>query len=255
MSAISFKKLSKSFGAVQALQDINIEITEGEFIALIGPSGCGKTTVLRHIIDLETPTSGEVLVGGKPPDEIRREHKMGTVFQRPALVPSKTVLENVQLTLDITGVTGPLSPKEILTNFGLGQFLHHYPHQLSGGMQQRVNIAAAMVHNPPFLMMDEPFSALDEMTREYMCEFVGEVLIKDPKTVVLVTHSMDEAVMLADRIIVLAPRPGRIEKTVHVDFARPRRRSLKTDPAFGDKVLEVRRELYGVEEDAEEEAA
>ncbi|WP_299989544.1 ABC transporter ATP-binding protein [uncultured Ruegeria sp.] len=247
MSAISFRNMSKSFGAVQALQDINLDIAEGEFIALIGPSGCGKTTMLRHVIDLETPSSGEVLVGGESPGAIRRENKMGTVFQRPALVPSNTVLQNVQMTLDITGVQSPISPKKILEDFGLGQFLNHYPHQLSGGMQQRVNIAAAMVHNPPFLMMDEPFSALDEMTREYMCEFVGEVLLAHPKSVLLVTHSMDEAVMLADRIVVLAPRPGRVETIIDVDFERPRKRSLKTDPAFGQKVLEVRRELYGVE--------
>ncbi len=247
MSAISFQGMSKSFGEVQALQDIDLDIDEGEFIALIGPSGCGKTTMLRHVIDLETATSGKVLVGGKSPDEIRRENKMGTVFQRPALVPSNTVLQNVQMTLDITGVESPISPAKILTDFGLGDFLDHYPHQLSGGMQQRVNIAAAMVHNPSFLMMDEPFSALDEMTREYMCEFVGEVLLEHPKTVLLVTHSMDEAVMLADRIVVLAPRPGRVETIINVDFERPRKRTLKTDPAFGAKVLEVRKELYGVE--------
>jgi NitT/TauT family transport system ATP-binding protein len=251
MSAIAFKNMSKSFGAVQALQDINLEVNEGEFVALIGPSGCGKTTMLRHVIDLETATSGEVTVAGKSPGDIRRENKMGAVFQRPALVPSNTVLQNVQMTLDITGVKSPISPTEILTEFGLGQFLDHYPHQLSGGMQQRVNIAAAMVHNPPFLMMDEPFSALDEMTREYMCEFVGEVLLAHQKTVLLVTHSMDEAVMLADRIVVLAPRPGRVETIVNVNFERPRKRNLKTDPAFGEKVLEVRKELYGVEtEDA-----
>jgi NitT/TauT family transport system ATP-binding protein len=239
--------MSKSFGELQALQDINLEVDEGEFIALIGPSGCGKTTMLRHVIDLEDATSGEVLVNGKTPNDIRRENKMGTVFQRPALVPSNTVLENVQMTLDITGVKSPILPKKILEDFGLGQFLNHYPHQLSGGMQQRVNIAAAMVHNPPFLMMDEPFSALDEMTRENMCEFVGEVLLAHQKTVLLVTHSMDEAVMLADRIVVLAPRPGRIETIVNVDFARPRKRNLKTQPEFANKVLEVRRELYGVE--------
>lgn len=239
--------MSKSFGEVHALQDINLDIDEGQFVALIGPSGCGKTTMLRHVIDLETATSGDVLVGGESPGEVRREHKMGAVFQRPALVPSNTVLENVQMTLDITGVDSPIAPRKILEDFGLGQFLDHFPHQLSGGMQQRVNIAAAMVHNPPFLMMDEPFSALDEMTREYMCEFVSEVLLAHQKTVILVTHSMDEAVMLADRIVVLAPRPGRIETILDVDFPRPRRRSLKTDPAFGEKVLEVRRELYGVE--------
>lgn len=247
MAAISFKSLSKSFGDVDALEDISLEIKEGEFIALIGPSGCGKTTMLRHIIDLEHATSGEVLVGGKPPGDVRRARKMGAVFQRPALVPSSTVLENVKMTLEVSGIQSPLKPEKMLQDFGLGDFLHYYPHQLSGGMQQRASIAAALIHNPPYLMMDEPFSALDEMTREYMCEFLGEVLIDHPKTVILVTHSMEEAVMLADRIVVLAPRPGRIESIVDIPFDRPRRRALKTQSAFAEKVLQVRREIYGVE--------
>lgn len=247
MSAITFQNMSKSFAETEALRDISLEIAEGEFVALIGPSGCGKTTMLRHVIDLEKASSGQILVDGKTPDIIRREYRMGAVFQSPALVPSNTVLENVQMTLDITGVDSVISPRKILADFGLREFLNHYPHQLSGGMQQRVNIAAAMVHNPPFLMMDEPFSALDEMTREYMCEFLGDVLINHPKTVILVTHSIDEAVMLADRIVVLKPRPGRIESILNVAFQRPRKRSLKTLPEFANKVLEVRRELYGVE--------
>ncbi len=246
-AAIQLRKLSKSFGEIQALKDIDLDVDEGEFIALIGPSGCGKTTLLRHVLSLETATSGEILVGDETPEKVRRQHKMGIVFQRAALVPSRTSLQNVQMTLDITGVKTPLPPAGLLDEFGLGQFKGHFPHQLSGGMQQRVNIAAAMVHNPPFLMMDEPFGALDEMTREFMCEFVGEVLIDNPKTTILVTHSIDEAVMLADRIVILAPRPGRISSIVNVDFPRPRRREIKTDAAFGDKVLEVRRLLYEVE--------
>lgn len=247
-AAIQLRKLSKTFGEIEALKDIDLEIDEGEFIALIGPSGCGKTTLLRHVLSLETATSGQILVGGETPERVRREHKLGIVFQRAALVPSRTSLQNVQMTLDITGVETPLTPAGLLEEFGLGEFMGHYPHQLSGGMQQRVNIAAAMVHNPPFLMMDEPFGALDEMTREFMCEFVGEVLVENPKTTVLVTHSIDEAVMLADRIVILAPRPGRVSYIVNVDFPRPRRREIKTQAAFADKVLEVRRLLYAVEE-------
>ncbi|WP_298976198.1 ABC transporter ATP-binding protein [uncultured Roseobacter sp.] len=246
--AIQLRKLSKSFGEIDALKDIDLDIQEGEFIALVGPSGCGKTTLLRHVLSLETASSGEILVGGDTPERVRRENKLGIVFQRAALVPSCTSLQNVQMTIDITGVETPLTPSGLLDEFGLGAFKDHYPHQLSGGMQQRVNIAAAMVHNPPFLMMDEPFGALDEMTREFMCEFLGEVLLDNPKTTVLVTHSIDEAVMLADRIVILAPRPGRISAIVDVDFPRPRRRDLKTQTAFGEKVLEVRRLLYEVEE-------
>ncbi|MEL6677302.1 MAG: ABC transporter ATP-binding protein [Pseudomonadota bacterium] len=246
--AIQLRDLSKTFGEIEALKGIDLDIQEGEFIALIGPSGCGKTTLLRHVLSLETASSGEILVGGETPERVRREHKLGIVFQRAALVPSRTSLQNVQMTLDITGVETPLTPAGLLDEFGLGEFKDHYPHQLSGGMQQRVNIAAAMVHNPPFLMMDEPFGALDEMTREFMCEFLGEVLLDNPKTTILVTHSIDEAVMLADRVVILAPRPGRISTIVEVDFPRPRRREIKTQSAFAEKVLEVRRLLYEVED-------
>ncbi|MEL6599622.1 MAG: ABC transporter ATP-binding protein [Pseudomonadota bacterium] len=245
--AIQLRDLSKTFGEIEALKDIDLDIHEGEFIALIGPSGCGKTTLLRHVLSLETASSGEILVGGETPERVRREHKLGIVFQHAALVPSRTSLQNVQMTLDITRVKSPLTPGGLLDEFGLGEFRDHYPHQLSGGMQQRVNIAAAMVHNPPFLMMDEPFGALDEMTREFMCEFLGEVLLDNPKTTILVTHSIDEAVMLADRVVILAPRPGRISTIVDVDFPRPRRREIKTRSAFAEKVLEVRRLLYEVE--------
>ncbi len=245
--AIQLRQLSKSFGEIEALKGIDLEIQEGEFIALIGPSGCGKTTLLRHVLSLETASSGEILIGGETPERVRRKNKLGIVFQRAALVPSRTSLQNVQMTLDITGVKTPLTPSGLLEKFGLGAFKAHYPHQLSGGMQQRVNIAAAMVHNPPFLMMDEPFGALDEMTREFMCEFLGEVLIDHPKTTILVTHSIDEAVMLADRVVILAPRPGRISTIVEVGFPRPRKRELKTKPSFAEKVLEVRRLLYEVE--------
>ncbi|MEJ6395960.1 ABC transporter ATP-binding protein [Gymnodinialimonas sp. 2305UL16-5] len=245
--AIELHKLCKSFGDVEALQNVDLTVQEGEFIALIGPSGCGKTTLLRHVLSLEEATSGEITVGGEHPEKVRRSNKLGIVFQRAALVPSRTSLENVQMTLDITGVKTPLSPEGLLDQFDLSEFKGHYPHQLSGGMQQRVNIAAAMVHNPPYLMMDEPFGALDEMTREFMCEFMGEVLLENPKTTILVTHSIDEAVMLADRIVILAPRPGRISTIVNVDFPRPRRREIKTQSAFADKVLEVRKLLYAVE--------
>lgn len=248
MSGISIRSLHKSFGKVEALRDINLEIDQGEFIALIGPSGCGKTTLLRTCLGLERPTKGTVLLGGQDAVAARKAKDLGIVFQKPALVPSRTSLSNVQITLDITGVKDHLDPHKLLEEFGLGSFKNHYPHQLSGGMQQRVNLAAAMVHNPHYLMMDEPFGALDEMTREMMCEWVGDVLLRQPKTVILVTHSIDEAVMLADRIVILAPRPGKIDTIVSVDLPRPRRRSLKTTTEFSNYVMDVRRQLYAVEE-------
>lgn len=248
MNGITFSGLSKSFGRIEALRDISLDIDGGEFVALIGPSGCGKTTMLRHVLGLETPTSGEVLLGGQSPDEARKARDLGFVFQKAALVPSITALENVQMTLDITGVKHGLEPEKLLEDFGLAGFKNHHPHKLSGGMQQRVNIAAALVHNPRYLMMDEPFGALDEMTKEAMAEWLGEVLTNNPKTVVLVTHSIEEAVMLADRIVILRARPGEIDTIIKVDLPRPRRRELKTTDTFGNLVLEVRRKLYAVEE-------
>ena len=248
MKGIVFRNLSKNFGKVEALRGIDLTIGEGEFIALIGPSGCGKTTMLRHTLGLETPTSGTVTLGGKSPDDARCGRDLGYVFQKAALVPSITAIENVKLTLDITGAKNGLDPDKLLEDFGLGGFKNHHPHKLSGGMQQRVNIACALVHNPHYLLMDEPFGALDEMTKESMAEWLGEVLLKNPKTVILVTHSIEEAVMLADRIVILRARPGEIDTIVPVDMPRPRRREIKTTDAFGDLVLDVRRKLYAVEE-------
>lgn len=251
MNGIAFQNLSKSFGKVEALREITLTIDEGEFIALIGPSGCGKTTLLRHALGLEVPTSGQVSLGGALPEEARRACNLGYVFQKAALVPSITALQNVQMTLDITRVQHGLEPEKLLQDFGLGQFKHHHPHKLSGGMQQRVNLACAMVHNPHYLLMDEPFGALDEMTKETMAEWLGDVLLKNPKTVILVTHSIEEAVMLADRIVILRARPGEIDSIVPVDLPRPRRRDIKTTDAFSNLVMDVRRKLYAVEEAGE----
>jgi len=207
----------------------------------------GGWTWLGQRSAVEGASSAGIWFGGETQERVGRQNMLGSVFERAALLRACTALQNGQMTLDITGVDTPLTPAGLLDEFGLGAFKDHYPHQLSGGMQQRVNIAAAMVHNPPFLMMDEPFGALDEMTREFMCEFLGEVLLDNPKTTVLVTHSIDEAVMLADRVVILAPRPGRISAIVDVGFPRPRRRDLKTQSAFAEKVLEVRRLLYEVD--------
>ena len=226
--AIEFSGVDKQFGDVEALQDVSLTIQDGEFVTLIGPSGCGKTTMLRIAAGLEEPSGGSVLVNGDTPRNACRQHQIGVAFQRPALLASRTALRNVRMTLEITGRDGALSPDELLTDFGLGEFQHHYPHQLSGGMQQRVNIAAALVHDPTILLLDEPFGALDELTRESMGEWLGGVLSRSAKTVIFVTHSVEEATILSDRVVVLSARPGRISEVIEVELPRPRSRAFRT---------------------------
>ncbi|MEZ4832400.1 MAG: ABC transporter ATP-binding protein [Caldilineaceae bacterium] len=231
MSAIQFLSVGKRFGQIEALQSVDLTVKPGEFVSLIGPSGCGKTTLLRLVAGLEDATSGDVKVDGDSPHVACRHHKIGVAFQRAALLASRTALANVRLTLEITGRRNALSPADVLTDFGLGEFLNHYPHQLSGGMQQRVNIASALVHDPPILLLDEPFGALDELTRESMGEWLGNVLAKTTKTVLFVTHSVEEAAILSDRVVVLSALSG-----PHRRNSRHRStvctRALRTDEAF-----------------------
>ena len=244
MSAIDFQQVGKRFGQVEALQQVDLAVRAGEFVSLIGPSGCGKTTMLRMVAGLDAPTSGTVTVNGSSPAAACRAHEVGVAFQRPALVASRTALDNVKLTLEITGSHNSLPPDQLLCDFGLGDFLRHYPHQLSGGMQQRVNIAAALVHNPSILLLDEPFGALDELTREAMAEWLGQVLLTTPKTVLFVTHSVEEATILSDRVVVLSPRPGRIADILTIDLPRPRTKQVRTQDAFLHEVARVRESLY-----------
>ena len=236
-------------GPVEALRNIDLSVAEGEFVSLVGPSGCGKSTLLRVLAGLRPASSGDIVVDGQR--VTRPIAKVGMVFQAAVLLKWRTVLENVLLPAELAG----LNPKryrdrarELLKLVGLSGFETKRPGELSGGMQQRVSLCRALLLDPPLLLMDEPFGALDEMTREMMCEWVGDVLLRQPKTVILVTHSIDEAVMLADRIVILAPRPGKIDTIVPVDLPRPRRRSLKTTTEFSNYVMDVRRQLYAVEE-------
>lgn len=234
------KKFGEKF---TALQDVSLTIGEGEFVALIGPSGCGKTTLLRLVADLEQPTAGTITIEGHAPKEARRRHEIGLAFQKPALIQSRTALGNVQFTLEIAGQEGKLDPSKVLGNFGLSEFLNYYPHQLSGGMQQRVNIACACVHNPRLLLLDEPFGALDEMTRERMILWMREVHLASPRTTLLVTHSIDEAVLLADRVVVLDAKPGRVSQILEI----PREASVDRDsPGYHDHIREVREALHAV---------
>ncbi len=233
-------------GAVQALADVNLTIRQGEFISLIGPSGCGKTTLLRVIADLESITQGEVLVNGLSPHDARLARAYGYVFQSPALLPWRTVLSNVMLPLQIQGRL-PQVCEEIardqLARVGLAGFEKKYPWQLSGGMQQRVSIARALGFEPKLLMMDEPFGALDEITRDDLNGQLQQLWQRERRTVVFVTHSIAEAVYLSTRIVVMSPRPGRIVKVIDSPLPDERTLALRDHPDFIALAHEVREAL------------
>ena len=232
--------------ATTALEGINLDIPRGEFVSLIGPSGCGKSTLLRVIGDLVGATRGEVIVNGKPAARARRDRDYGMVFQAPVLMEWRTVEDNVKLPLEILG--RPASERtararEMLELVELGDFLRHYPYQLSGGMQQRVAIARALAFEPALLLMDEPFGALDEMTRERMNSEVLRIWERTGTTVVFVTHSIPEAVFLSSRVVVMSPRPGRITKVIDVDLPRPRNEDTRETRRYFELVTEVREAL------------
>ncbi len=232
---------------LQALADISLDVAEGEFVSLIGPSGCGKSTLLRLIGDLLQPTSGLVEVRGKPASEARRHRDYGMVFQSPVLYDWRTVERNVQLPLELMKVSKAernSRTRELLELVGLREFGSRYPWELSGGMQQRVSIARALSFRPSILLMDEPFGALDEMTRERLNLELLSIWSQTDTTVVFVTHSIPEAVFLSDRIVVMTPRPGRIEHIVQMDLPRPRTAEIRESEGFFRAIAEVRGRLY-----------
>jgi NitT/TauT family transport system ATP-binding protein len=229
-----------------ALESIDLDIAQGEFVSLIGPSGCGKSTLLRIIGDLTGPTRGEVVVNGKPADRARRDRDYGMVFQAPVLFEWRTVEDNVKLPLEVMGASAEKRSQradEMLQLVELGDFMKHYPWQLSGGMQQRVAIARALAFEPAILLMDEPFGALDEMTRERMNSEVLRIWEQTGTTVVFVTHSIPEAVFLSSRVVVMSPRPGRITKVIDVDLPRPRTEDTRETRRYFELVTEVREAL------------
>ena len=247
--------VDKSFGArgevlTAALAGIDLEIRGGEFVSLIGPSGCGKSTLLRIIADLTQPTAGEVMVNGKPAAAARRGREYGIVFQAPVLFDWRRVADNVRLPLELLGMARSereARAREMLSLVELTDFAGHYPYQLSGGMQQRVAIARALALEPALLLMDEPFGALDEMTRERMNSEVLRIWEKTGTTVVFVTHSIPEAVFLSSRVVVMSPRPGRITRTVEIDLPRPRGVETRENRRYFELVTEVRHHLRGGE--------
>lgn len=240
---------NKGGEAVTALQNVNLDIKKGEFISLLGPSGCGKTTLLRCIADLQKPTSGQITIEGKTPHEIRLEKKFGIVFQSPVLYEWRTVRRNVCLPMELMGMTKKdrtARVTKMLDLVGLTEFGQKYPHELSGGMQQRVGIARALAIRPQILLMDEPFSALDEFTKEKLHEDLLRIWRKTNKTVVFVTHNIQEAVYLSDRVVVLSPHPGRISDVIDINIPRPRTLAIKNTSEFNDYVVKIRNSFEGV---------
>ena len=233
-------------GQTVALKGIDLDIMPGEFVSLIGPSGCGKSTLLRIIGDLVQPTRGEVRVNGKFAEQARRDRDYGMVFQSPVLFDWRSVEDNVKLPLEILGkpkAWRAKRAKEMLDLVELGDFTRHMPYQLSGGMQQRVAIARALSFEPRILLMDEPFGALDEMTRERMNDEVLRIWEQTGTTIVFVTHSIPEAVYLSSRVVVMSARPGQITKIVGIDVPRPRGDASRETDRYFALITEVREAL------------
>ena len=234
---------------VHALGTVDLSVREGEFVSLLGPTGCGKTTLLRVVADLISPTRGVVMVRGQDAHVARRNNEFGFVFQEPALLPWRTVLANVRLPLEIVGYDGDENARceELLDLVGLLAFKNHYPHELSGGMKQRVALVRALSWGPSILLMDEPFSAVDELTRNRLQDDLLELWDLDKKTIVFVTHNITEAVYLGDRVLVFSSRPGRIVADITVQLERPRRPEVREEPRFIEHIKEGKKALglYG----------
>lgn len=253
-ATVSVRRVNKIFNQgqanrVDALVDVDLDVEPGSFVSLIGPSGCGKSTLLRLMADLTQPTSGEILINGKTSKQARLDQDYGMAFQAAGLFEWRKVAKNIELPLELRGwdrAKRDARSKEMLELVKLSEFGGHYPWELSGGMQQRVAIARALAIDPPLLLMDEPFGALDEMTREHMQTELIRICLATEKTVVFVTHSIPEAVFLSDQVVVMSPRPGRITNIIDVGLG-DRSEEARGSAKFFEKITEVREALRGVE--------
>ncbi len=247
---IEVRSLAKSYqtmdGSIDALEGIDLRVDRGQFVSVIGVSGCGKSTLLRIIGGLLEPTSGQVEIVGSPPREAQRQKNLGFVFQDAALLPWLSVVDNVELPLRVNQRVNRPRPRgtdELLELVGLQRFRDAFPHELSGGMQQRVAIARALVHYPSILLMDEPFGALDELTRAQMRYELLRIWSRTAKTVLFVTHSIAEAIVLSDRVVVLSGQPGQVRDIVSIDLPRPRDESVERSGQFLDYAARLRTAL------------
>jgi NitT/TauT family transport system ATP-binding protein len=244
---ISLRDVGVSFEArgasVQAISGVSLDVAEGEFIALLGPTGCGKSTLLRVVSDLQPPSAGTVAVRGGSAAEARRLNDFGFVFQEAALLPWRSALDNVKLPLEVVGYAREQREArclELLRSVGLEKFRHAYPDELSGGMKQRVAIVRALAWNPSILLMDEPFSALDELTKNQLQDDLLEIWEREKKTVLFVTHNISEAIYLADRVVVMSAHPGRITTVMKVELPRRRTPAMRETLEFVTQVRAAR---------------
>lgn len=242
---VAFERIGQTFtshrGAVMALEEVDVGISEGEFVSIVGPSGCGKSTLMRIVAGLVRPTKGTVSIGGQL---VTRPHPgVGVVFQRATLLPWRDVVGNINMQLEMRHLNvktfGP-RVRELIALTGLAGFERAMPHELSGGMQQRVSLCRALIHDPDILLMDEPFGALDAMTRETMNLELQRIWMQRRKTVVFITHSISESVLLSDRVVVMSARPGRITKEVVIDLPRPRNFQMMASPNFASATNTIR---------------
>ena len=231
-------------GAITALKGLNLEVGRGEFVSVLGPSGCGKSTFLKIAAGLLSPSSGRVLLNGD--EVVKPRPDVGVVFQHPNLLPWKTVLSNVLVAAEALKLDKPKSnarARDLLKLTGLDEFANNYPGELSGGMQQRVGLVRGLVHDPEVLLMDEPFAALDAMTREHMTMELQDLWMRTGKSVMFITHSIPEAVILSDRVVVLSERPGQVVETVDIPFPRPRTLDTMASAEFGEICNHLRQQF------------